>query len=241
MYFLLIAPDGKIFLVQKNKQAFSTHLGVINLSKLKAGKIKSSTGQIFSVVKPTFADLLQYSKRGPAVVLPKDAAAIVMYSGLSCGDFCIDVGTGSGWLAAILANAVGPKGKVVTYETKKDFLQLAEKNFKFFGFKNIKTKLQDATQQIDEKNADLVTVDIAEPWLILPQAQKALKKGKFFVAYCPQITQVQEFVSNLNRYSFRLEKILEIHEREWKIYNKICRPQHDALTHTAFLVFARRI
>lgn len=240
MKFLLIAPDDKRFIVEQSKQKLSTHLGAIDLSKLKAGKIKSNIGQTFTAVPATFLDLLQNSRRGPAVVLPKDAAAIISNSGLSCSDSVVDIGTGSGWLAAMLAHAVGPKGSVVTYEVRKEFAQLAERNFKFLELKNVKIKLQDATKKINEKNADLITVDLPEPWLVLQHAGKALKVGKFLVAYCPQITQVIEFVSKLGN-SFRLEKVLEVQERDWNVHDKVCRPQHNALTHTAFLVFARKI
>lgn len=241
MKYLLFAPDGKQFLLEKGKGKFSTHLGAIDLSKLKAGKIKSNMGKTFSAVEATFIDLLLNSRRGPAVVLPKDAAAIIMHSGLSCGDTVVDIGTGSGWLAAMLANAVGPKGKVITYEVRKEFAQLSEKNFKFLGLKNIKIKVQNPIKKMSEKNADLITVDLAEPHLMLANAQKSLKSGKFLVAYCPQMTQVQEFISHLGKHSFRLEKTLEIQEREWNIHDKVCRPQHNALTHTAFLVFARKL
>ena len=93
------------------------------------------------------------------------------------------------------------------------------------------------------KNTDLITIDLPEPWLILQHAGKALKAGKFLVAYCPQITQVIELSKHLNKHNFKLEKVLEVQEREWNVKpeSKICRPQHNALTHTAFLLFARKI
>ena len=241
MKYLLIAPDNVRFIAEKGKGKLSTHLGAVDLSKLKAGKIKANTGQIFTVLPATFSDLLRHARRGPAVILPKDASAIISHSGLSCGDTVVDVGTGSGWLASQLAHAVGANGKVITYEVRKEFAQLAERNFKFLELTNVKIKLQDATKKLTEKNVDLITVDLAEPQLMLKNAGKALKAGKFLVAYCPQITQVIEFVSSLGKHGFRLEKTLEIQEREWNVHDKVCRPQHNALTHTAFLVFARKL
>ena len=241
MKYLLIAPDGKRFIAEKGKGKLSTHLGTVDLSRLKTGKIKSNTKQTFTVISATFMDLLQHSRRGPAVVLPKDASAIISNSGLSCGDTVVDIGTGSGWLASMLAHAVGPSGKIITYEIRKEFAQLAERNFKFLELKNIKVKLQDATKKINEKNVDLITVDLPEPHLILKNAGKSLKAGKFLVAYCPQITQVIELVSKLEKHNFKLEKVLEVQEREWNVHDKVCRPQHNALTHTAFLVFSRKL
>jgi tRNA (adenine57-N1/adenine58-N1)-methyltransferase len=243
MKYLLIAPDDKRFIAEKGAGKLSTHLGAIDLSKLKTGKIKSNTKQMFTVVPATFLDLLQHSRRGPAVILPKDAAAIISHSGLSCGDSVVDVGTGSGWLASQLAHTVGPSGKVTTFEVRQEFAQLAERNFKFLELNNVKVKLQDPTKKLGEKNVDLITVDLPVPCDMLKNAAKSLKSGKFLVAYCPQITQVITFSSNLEKYNFKLEKVLEVQEREWNVkpQSNIARPQHNALTHTAFLVFARKL
>ena len=69
-------------------------------------------------------ETLKKVRRLPQVVLPKDAALIVAYTGLSPGWKVLDAGTGSAFLAIFLANLVKP-GKVITYEKNKDFAKNA--------------------------------------------------------------------------------------------------------------------
>ncbi len=179
------------------------------------------------------------AKRGPQVILLKDLAIIAAYSGVESGDLAVDAGTGSGWLAMWLARIVGPSGKVVTYETRKEFIKIAEENFKKFGIKNIIIKNKDITKGIAEKNIDLVTLDLPEPWKV-PFVKK-LKQGGIVVAYLPQMTQVIQFCKFIKKQKLKLEKVAEIIERDWIVEGRIARPEHHMLGHTGFLVFARKV
>ncbi len=185
-------------------------------------------------------DMLPKLKRGPQVVQLKDASVIAAFSGIKSGDLIVDAGTGGGWLAAYLAQTVAPKGKVITYEKRKEFYELAKKNFKTLEFKNIKQKFKDIYKGISEKNIDLVVLDLAEPWKVIKHAEKSLKEAGFFVAYCPQMTQVIELCKKLSKSKLRLAKVTEILQRDWIVDKKIARPEHRMLGHTGFLVFARR-
>ena len=100
--------------------------------------IETSAGKKVSVATPQFYDILAYCKRGPAVILPKDFAAIVSLTGVGKNSEVADIGTGSGWLAAQLANICK---KVTTYEIRKDFYQLANRNFEFLGLKTFPQKM----------------------------------------------------------------------------------------------------
>lgn len=190
--------------------------------------------------KEKFTDLFKKAKRGPQVILLKDAALIAAYSGLESGCKVVDAGTGSGWLAAYLAKITAPKGEVITYERRKEFVKLAKQNFKLFKLKNIKIKNKDIYDGISEKNLDLITLDLQEPWKVISSAEKALKSGGYLVVYSPQITQVIEFVNALKNSKFKVEKIIEVLERHWKVDGKIARPEFQMLGHTGFLTFARK-
>ena len=191
-------------------------------------------------IMDNFQDALRSFKRGPQVILPKDMASIVFYTGLKPGDKVVDAGAGSGWLAAYMAYIVGPNGKVVTYERREEFADIAKKNFEKLELKNIKLRNKDILLGISEKNLDLVTLDFKDSWQAIPVAQKALKQNGFLVAYLPQATQVVKFVEELKNSEFKLSRVLEVLEREWKIAGDIARPEHNMLGHTAFLVFARK-
>jgi len=241
-WLLLLAPDGKKFLVNTTQKKLSTHLGELDLENIKGTKIKSNKGFEFDVLRPSFVDFLYHLKRGPAVILPKDAAQILLNGGIGPGAKIIEIGTGSGWLSSVLAYFIGPKGKIISYEKEKRFAELAKKNFELLGLKNIDLKLEDARHANFSKyknSIDAFIVDLAKPEDMLNSAAVALKQGGYFIAYCPQITQVLHLAKKLQD-GFILEKVCEIFERNWIIKDKIARPQHDALSHTAFLCFARK-
>lgn len=50
------------------------------------------------------------------------------------GDKILDVGSGSGWTSALLAEIVGEKGKVIALELVKDLKEFGERNAKKYGF-----------------------------------------------------------------------------------------------------------
>ncbi len=238
---VLVLCAGRQKIVVAGVDVFHSDLGILDLKKI-VGKnygsaVETTAGRKVILAKPSFYDLLAVCKRGPAVILPKDFAAIVALTGIGKDSVCVEIGTGSGWLTAQLANVCK---KVVSYEIRKDFYQMAERNFKFLGLKNIVVKNENAIGKLSEKDVDLVAVDMSEPWLALPSATKALRAGGYFVAYCPQITQVQELVGKLGA-GWQLEKVVEIIQREWKVVDRICRPEHMMLGHTAFIVVARKI
>jgi tRNA (adenine57-N1/adenine58-N1)-methyltransferase len=193
------------------------------------------------MVKTNILDVLRKSKRGPATILPKDFGAIVANTGLGNGMIVVDAGSGSGWLAMQLANVVGEKGKVTTYESRKEFVDLSQKNFDNFGFANIKSRHKDVTRGISERNADLVTLDLQDSYKAVKHAAKALKTGGFLAVYCPQITQVIQVIKEIKKNKLALTKVTETIERPWKIDGKIARPEHSFLSFTAFLVFAKKL
>ena len=104
----------------------------------------------------------------------------------------------------------------------------------------VEIKNKDIYNGIDEKNVDLITLDLLEPWRALSHVLSSLKSGGFLVCYLPTITQVMELVKNLDN-NFYLWKISEVLEREWTVDNLKVRPNNHMLGHTAFLAFARKI
>jgi len=50
------------------------------------------------------------------------------------GEKILDVGSGSGWTAALLAEIVGEKGKVIALELVPDLVEFGKKNIEKYGF-----------------------------------------------------------------------------------------------------------
>ncbi len=108
--------------------------------------------------------------------------------------------------------------------------------------KNLKVKNKDIYKGIDEKNIDLVTLDLPEPWKALKSVEKALKIGGFLVSYSPTIPQVIDFVNKINEdKNFIHIKTIELIQREWEIDGRKVRPKTTQTVHTGFLSFVRRI
>ena len=180
-------------------------------------------------------DRLKDFKRGPAIILEKDAGLIIASTGINKDSNVVDAGTGSGFLAAYFANICN---KVTTYENRKEFYEIAKRNLR--DFKNVKIKFKDIYKGISEKKLDLITLDLKEPWKVLKHAQKTLNKNGFLVAYLPTINQVEILAREIKKYKFRIIKVTEVLEREWHVDDKI-RPKSQMIAHTAFLVFARKL
>ncbi len=236
---ILINPKGDKYLLRNNEQELHTKHGVIKVQK-KDGKTESHLGTTYFQTNANFTDLLLQCKRGPQVVLPKDAAAIVAHSNLQPGSNIVDAGSGSGWLSSFLANYVGSKGTVTTYEKRKDFAKIAKENFKFLGLKNIKLKNADVTKGIKEKQLDLITLDLLTPTDV-PNIHKALKAGGYVVAYVPHIEQAEQFVKYMREQGMWFEKTIEVIEREWILKSNKLKEKMGAIGHTAYLVFCRKV
>lgn len=59
------------------------------------------------------------------------------------GDKILDIGSGSGWTACLLAELVGPTGRVTSLEVLPELKELAEHNTRKYSFTNIKYHLAD--------------------------------------------------------------------------------------------------
>ncbi|HUC39014.1 MAG TPA: methyltransferase domain-containing protein [Candidatus Acidoferrum sp.] len=176
-------------------------------------------------------------KRGPQVVLPKDIGITIAYSGVNKNSVCVDAGTGSGWLAVSLAKVAK---KVTSYDTREDFIKIAERNREIEKLDNLVFKNGDVTKKIDEKEVDLVTLDMPNSDKALKNAYKALKEGGCVVGYLPHFEQVKKFVETLNKLEFKDILTLETIVRDILVREQGVRPSTKGVWHTTYLVFAQK-
>lgn len=185
-------------------------------------------------------DLFQRFGRKAQIMTPKDTGAIIAQTGLGAGDTVVDAGTGSGFLAATLANVVGKDGKVITYEIDETQARMAEQNFKLAGMQNVEVKRKDVTAGIEERNAHLITLDLPDSEKALATALEALVQGGWCVGYLPNTEQLKKFVLEGEKIGFRHERSIELIAREWLVREQGTRPENTGLVHTAFLAFLRK-
>ena len=231
------------FLVKDTSKDYHTKHGYFkkeDLKKAKIGsKIKSNTGKEFTVFNPYFTDLYRKIKRGAQIIPLKDIGLIVAETGVNGKSKVVDAGAGSGALACFLANIVK---EVISYEIRKDFIKIVKHNIKFLELKNIKVKNKNIYHGISDRNVDLLVLDLPEPWKAIKTAKKALKTGGFLVSYSTTIPQVADFVNKINKdENFVHVKTSEIIEREWEVDGRKVRPKSQAIGHSGFISFVRRI
>ena len=185
-------------------------------------------------IYPTFYKKL---KRGPQVILPKDIGIILAYTGVNKESICVDAGTGSGWLAVSLATIAK---KVSTYEIRDDFAKIAEKNIQLLELNNITLKNKDVTKKIDEKDADIFTLDMPNAEKALKNVKKALKVNGIVAAYIPHMEQVVKFSNTLKKLNFKEVHVVECILRDILVREEGMRPTTKGIWHTAYLIFARK-
>ncbi len=227
---------GERSYLAKAGSIFETKLGKADLRKLAGkplgSKVKAERGE-FVALKPSVSDFLKIAKRLPQVILPKDAALMLAITGVGRDSIAVDGGSGSGFLAIFLSNYVK---KVYTYENRKEFFELARKNIRKFGAKNIAIKNADV-KNFKERGLDLITLDLQDAEKIVKRAYAALNPGGWLVVYYPNFDQVMHVSKEIKGAGFSDTLIYENFVREWSL----TKPKREMLSHTGFLVFARKV
>ncbi len=86
-------------------------------------------------------------------------------------DKVLDVGSGSGWQTALLAEIVGPKGQIIGLEIKDELVKLAQDNLSKYDYQNIKIVQGNGWQGLsNESPFDKIIVAAAA--LEIPEALK---------------------------------------------------------------------
>ena len=242
----LIEDNHKRYLI-KIQQKTDKHkgIGVFDPSSL-IGKEYGTQCEIgskkFWILKPSLQDKILGIKRKAQIILPKDAAQIIINCSVSPGDTILEAGIGSGSLTMVLANAVAPNGKIISYDTRQDFIDHAMKNLGSAELeKHVKTKLKDVTKGIEEKDLDSVILDIPNPWDAVSHAWHALKAGGYLCTYSPLVSQVERTVKEIKKHSFIELKTFENIQREMVVSEYGTRPSFEMLGHTGYLTFARKV
>ena len=174
----------------------------------------------------------------PQIVTPKDASLILGYTGVSPYSHIVDAGSGSGFLCIFLAYYCN-KGKVVTYEKRHDFAEVARNNVKSSGLKNIWIKEKDILEGIEEKNVDLITLDMKNAEEVVKNAFQVLKPDGWLVVYSPYIEQVIDVRNEIENFSFTEKKTVENIVREWRV-GRHTLPEVSGVMHTGWLTLARK-
>lgn len=229
---------------------FHTHRGSIAhdaLIGLEQGSVvKSSNGAPFLVLRPLLVDYIMSMPRGPQVIYPKDAAQIVHEGDIFPGARVLEAGAGSGALTCSLLRAVGPEGRVVSYEQRADHAEHARRNVSVFygrppdNWELIVGDVADSDRP--DGSFDRAVLDMLAPWEVLDAVSRLLIPGGVLMVYVATVTQLSRVVEALRAQQCWTEpRSWETLQRGWNVVGLAVRPQHSMRGHTAFLVFTRRL
>ena len=210
----------------------------------EGSRVKLSGGETFMVLRPTYAELVPHLPRQAQVIYPKDTGPLLVWGDVFPGATVIEGGVGAGALTIALLRAVGPAGRVISYELREDFAAAARRNVAaFFGeAPNWTLKLGDLHAGFDETGVDRMFLDLAEPGRALGVAARALRPGGVLVCYVPTAIQLGDTVAALERDGgFGEVESFETLLRNWHVKGLSVRPVHRMVAHSGFIIVARRL
>jgi tRNA (adenine57-N1/adenine58-N1)-methyltransferase len=210
----------------------------------EGSRIKFSSGETFLVLRPTYADLVPHLPRTAQVIYPKDTGPLIIWGDVFPGATVIEGGVGAGALTIALLRAIGPHGRLVSYEIRDDFADLAQRNVAtFFGAAPTWTlKRRDLYEGFDETAADRMFLDLPEPGRALQVAARALRPGGVLVGYVPTALQLKDTVDALQAHTeFGQIESFETLLRHWQVKGLSVRPLNRMVAHSAFIIIARRL
>lgn len=245
---LLIGQDRKSFIVRLQAGGqLQTHRGYINHDDLLGHplgrEIRTHIGYPFVILQPSTYDLVKQLKRTTQIMYPKDIGYIILRLNVMPGSRVVEAGTGSGGLTLALARALGPNGRLFSYEARADILRLAQENLDALGLADrVVFRQRDIAEGFDETAVDALFLDVRRPWAYLPQVARALKDGGFFGAILPTTNQVAQLIAALEaQQTFGNIEVEEVLLRPYKAVPTRLRPMDRMVAHTGYLIFARKV
>ncbi len=211
--------------------------------------ITSTLGGEYLVFRPLLSEFVVSMPRGAAVVYPKDAAQIVAMADVFPGARVVEAGVGSGALTCSLLRAVGPTGRVSSYERREEFAEVARRNVtQFFDGAHPAWQLTvgDLAEALprtsEDRRVDRVVLDMLAPWECVDAVADALVPGGLVCAYVATTTQLGRVVETFRAHGgFTEPQPWESLVRDWHVEGLAIRPGHKMIGHTGFLVTARRM
>ena len=216
--------------------------------------VTSTSGGEYLVFRPLLSEFVVSMPRGAAVVYPKDAAQIVAMADIFPGADVVEAGVGSGALTCSLLRAVGPHGRVTSFERREEFADVARRNVhQFFGVADRpdaaghpawELRLGDLAEELPAsgQRCDRIILAMLAPWECVDAAAAALRPGGIVCAYVATTTQLSRFMETVRIHGgFTEPQAWESLVRDWHVEGLAVRPGHKMIGHTAFLVTARRM
>ena len=243
---LLIDHGGRRHLVTAAKRMIEVSgLGVIDGNALcgsSYGDTLQIGGRDFLILKPSIKDALGMIERRAQIIIPKDSFIIPLQLDIGPGSRVIEGGVGSGALSLVLLKAVGPTGKVYSYESRQDYADLARRNIALSENESSwELKVGDICTAKLERDVDAAVLDIPNPWDAMENVTGSLRVGGYACCYVPNANQLETAVKKMRDVGLAEISSFETLQREMVVHEGGVRPSFDMLGHTGYLSFGRRM
>ncbi|QEV99968.1 tRNA (adenine-N1)-methyltransferase [Microbacterium caowuchunii] len=250
----LTGPKGRLHTVTLREDGeLHTHHGVLRHADLvglpDGSVVANSGGHEYLALRPLLRDFVMSMPRGAAIVYPKDAAQILAQADVFPGAVVVEAGVGSGALALWLLRGIGGTGRLVSFERREDFAEVARANVEtFLGERpeNWDLIVGDLVSALPETMApgsvDRVVLDMLAPWECIDVVAEALAPGGVVICYIATATQLSRVAEYLRATGLFTEpEANETMVRGWHVEGLAVRPDHRMVAHTGFLLTARRL
>ncbi len=230
-----------------------THRGVLRHDEV-AGRsdgsvVTDSGGHAYLALRPLLRDFVMSMPRGAAIVYPKDAAQLLADADIFPGATVVEAGVGSGALSLWLLRAVGSSGRLVSFERRPEFADVATANVAtFLGQEppNWEIRLGDLAGELPRvmraATVDRVVLDMLAPWECVDAVADALIPGGVLACYVATVTQLSRTIEYIRATgAFTEPSASETIVRDWHVDGLAVRPEHRMVGHTGFLLSARRL
>lgn len=250
----LTGPKGKLnTFTLKVGGVFGTHRGNVLhdsiIGQPDGSVITSESGVQYLVLRPLLSDYVLSMPRGAAIVYPKDAANIIVQGDIFPGAVVIEAGVGSGGLSMYLLRAIGSTGRLISFERRSDFAEIAKANVTaslgqlpenwsvFEG--SLETEL---ATKVSGSSVDRVVLDMLAPWECLEAVAKVLLPGGVLTCYVATVTQLSRVAEAIKELGQFTEPVaFETLHRGWHLQGLAVRPEHRMSGHTGFLLTTRKL
>ena len=166
-------------------KVFHTHKGPLPhdaiIGQPDGSVVVNEAGVEHLALRPLLTDFVMSMPRGAAIVYPKDAAQILAQADIFPGATVVEAGVGSGALSLWLLRAIGPQGRLASFERRDEFADVARGNVEtFFGevpatWSLTVGDLQEALPAtLADGSVDRIVLDMLAPWECVDACAAAL-------------------------------------------------------------------
>lgn len=228
---------------------FHTTKGMVRHDDLIGGPqgvvVTSAGGMDFLAMRPTLGEFTVTMPREAAIIYPKESAQIISVADIFPGARVLEAGVGSGGLTIPLLRAIGPGGRLTSYERRPEFAEVARGNVvTFYGEQpaSWRLRLADLATDISPEPVDRAILDMLAPWECVGAVGNVLVPGGVLCCYVATTTQMGRVMDTLRAEGGWTEpSATETTIRDWHAEGLSIRPSHGTTGHTGFLVLSRRL